>query len=159
MTDKRIEKCTVTATQLAEHLDLTRQRIGVLADVEQVFERLPDGRFDADRCRVQYIRHLRSERARSPRHAADAEHVKAKTRDLQLRIAQRERTLIQVEDALEVVDTLCGMFLTGLSALPSRASRDPKVRREVETACRELQQQISAKAREHTSEVRKGQAA
>src|SRR6476619_7678900 len=45
---------SVTATQLGEHLGLTRQRIGVLADIEHVIERLPNGRFNLDRREVQY---------------------------------------------------------------------------------------------------------
>ena len=39
---------SVTPTQLGEHLGLTRQRIGALADTEHVIERLPNGRFDQD---------------------------------------------------------------------------------------------------------------
>jgi hypothetical protein len=35
----------VSATELAEHLSLTRQRITVLAPVEHVLERLPAGKF------------------------------------------------------------------------------------------------------------------
>jgi hypothetical protein len=46
---------TVTATQLGEHLWLTRQRIGALAD-EGVIERLPNARFDQDACRLRYLR-------------------------------------------------------------------------------------------------------
>ncbi len=45
---------SVTATQLGEHLGLTRQRIRVLADIENVIERLPNGRFNLDRREVQY---------------------------------------------------------------------------------------------------------
>ena len=41
---------TVTATQLAEHLGLTRQRIAALAD-ENVIARLPDSRFN-EKCRA-----------------------------------------------------------------------------------------------------------
>ncbi len=44
----------MTATQLGEHLGLTRQRIRVLADIENVIERLPNGRFNLDRREVQY---------------------------------------------------------------------------------------------------------
>jgi hypothetical protein len=33
-------------TELREHLGLTRQRVGVPADIERVIERLPNGRFD-----------------------------------------------------------------------------------------------------------------
>ena len=39
---------SVNATQLGEHLGLTRQRIGVLANTEYVIERLPNGGFLID---------------------------------------------------------------------------------------------------------------
>ena len=68
------------ASQLGEHLDMTRQRVGQLADIDHVFERLPNDRPDLDACHIRYIKHLRSERARSPRATADAEHVAARRR-------------------------------------------------------------------------------
>jgi hypothetical protein len=39
------EQAAVSATQLGKHLDLSRQRIAVLADVEHVIVRLPNGPF------------------------------------------------------------------------------------------------------------------
>ena len=57
-----VQPATVTATQLGEHLGLTRQRIGALADTEHVIERLPNGRFDQDDCRLRYLRWLRETR-------------------------------------------------------------------------------------------------
>jgi len=69
---------TVTATQLGAHLGLTRQRIGALADTELVIERLPDGRFDQDACRLAYLKWLRDPARRSARSKADADLQRAK---------------------------------------------------------------------------------
>ena len=44
-----------------------------------MIERRADGRFDQDQCRAKYIAHLRAERQRSPRSAADAEFTSAKS--------------------------------------------------------------------------------
>ena len=49
----------VLATQLARHLDLSRQRIQQLVD-EKVIPQLPSGRFDMDTCRLAYLRWLRA---------------------------------------------------------------------------------------------------
>jgi|RhiMethySRZTD1v2_1073278.scaffolds.fasta_scaffold842437_1 hypothetical protein len=46
---------SVIATQLAEHLDLSRQRVQQLVD-ENVITPLPSGKFDQDACRVAYLR-------------------------------------------------------------------------------------------------------
>jgi len=69
---------SVTATQLGEHLGLTRQRIGVLADIEHVIERLPNGRFNQDQSRLKYLAHLRSPERRSARSEAAAKHAEAR---------------------------------------------------------------------------------
>ena len=69
----------MTATQLGEHLGLTRQRIGVLADIEHVIERLPNGRFNEDDCLLRYLRWLRDPARRSAQSEAAAAHAEAKT--------------------------------------------------------------------------------
>jgi hypothetical protein len=70
---------TVTATQLGVHLGLTRERIGTLAGTDHVIERLPDGRFDQDACRLAYLKWLRDPARRSARSEADADFQRAKT--------------------------------------------------------------------------------
>jgi hypothetical protein len=65
--DAPSKPATVTATQLGEHLGLTRQRIGALADTEHVIERLPNGRFDQNACRLKYLAWLRDPQRRSAR--------------------------------------------------------------------------------------------
>jgi hypothetical protein len=64
---------TVGAKQLARHLDLTHPRIAQLADEEHVLERLPNGRFNLDDCRVRYIRWLRDPERRSAKSKVDQE--------------------------------------------------------------------------------------
>jgi hypothetical protein len=46
---------SVIATQLAKHLDLSRQRVQQLVD-EHVITQLPNGKFDQDACRIAYLR-------------------------------------------------------------------------------------------------------
>jgi hypothetical protein len=48
---------------------------------------------------LRYLAHLRSENRRSPRAAADAEHASAKAALLRLRIAEKKRELIPLEEA------------------------------------------------------------
>src|SRR5258707_3456113 len=68
---------SVTATQLGEHLGLTRQRIGVLADTEHVIERLPNGRFTQDDCRLRYLRWLPCPDPRAGRSEATAKQARS----------------------------------------------------------------------------------
>ena len=78
---------TVSASALALHLDCSRTYIGKL-EAEGVIQRQGDG-FPLDQSRVAYLRYLRRERRRSPRAEADAEHAKAKTELLQVRIEEK----------------------------------------------------------------------
>ena len=62
----------VIAGALAAHLSCVRSYIAKLVD-QGILERRSDGRFDQDQCRAKYIAHLKEERKRSRRLAADAE--------------------------------------------------------------------------------------
>jgi hypothetical protein len=75
--------------------------------------------------RVAYLRYFRRERRQSPRSEAEAEHVAAKAALLRLRIAEKQRKLVPVEDFNATIDDLCGLVLTSLSGLSARCSRDP----------------------------------
>ena len=72
---------------LALHLDCSRTYIGKL-EAEGVIQRQGDG-FPLDQSRVCYQRYLRRERRQSPLAEADAEHAKAKTELLQVRIEEK----------------------------------------------------------------------
>ncbi|MBR1071218.1 hypothetical protein [Bradyrhizobium liaoningense] len=75
---------TVSASALAVHFDCSRTYVAKL-EAEGVIQRRGDG-FALDQSRVGYLRYLRRQRQQSPRTQADADHVKAKTEVLQLRL-------------------------------------------------------------------------
>jgi hypothetical protein len=102
---------SVTATQLGEHLGLTRQRIGVLADIEHVIERLPSGRFNQDQSRLKYLAHLRSPERRSERSEAAAKHAEAKTQLLHIRIEEKQHQLVRRDAANALIDQIAGVTL------------------------------------------------
>jgi hypothetical protein len=79
------KRATVSASALAQHLDCSRTYIGKL-EAEGVIQRQGDG-FPLDQSRVAYLRYLRRERRQSP--LAEAEHAKAKTELLQVRIEEK----------------------------------------------------------------------
>ena len=111
---------TVSASELALHLDCSRAYIGKL-EAEGVIHRQGDG-FPLDQSRVAYLRHLRRERRQSPRSDADAEHVKAKTEMLQLRLMEKRRELVRRDDVDAMIDELAGVTLAALSSLPARCA-------------------------------------
>ena len=85
--DKPNAPVLVSGVKLALHLGCIRQNIDQMVRNGVIELPASDGLFDQDQCRLKYITHLRSERRSPLRSAADAEHAKAKTQLLQMRIA------------------------------------------------------------------------
>ena len=97
---------TVSASALALHLDCSRTYIGKL-EAEGVIQRQGDG-FPLDQSRVAYLRFLRRERKQSPRSEADADFQRAKSELIRLRIAEKQRQLMPLEEAAAFFDELVG---------------------------------------------------
>lgn len=143
---------TVSASALAVHLDCSRAYIGKL-ETAGVLNRHGDG-FQLDASRLAYIRHLRRERQQSPRSEADAAFTSAKTRLMELRIGEREKVLMNTEEALDWISTLVGLFRTGLHGLPARiAGRDLQMRRRIDGYCNEILDGICDEANKRAAEM------
>jgi hypothetical protein len=122
---------TVSAVALARHLDCNRTYIQKL-EAEGVLHRDGDG-FPLDASRIAYLRYLRRERQRSPRGEADADFQRAKAELIRLRIQEKQRDLMPVSEFMDMVDQICGIFLTHLGSMPARCSdRDLPLRRRLE---------------------------
>ena len=134
---------SVTATQLGEHLGLTRQRIGSAADIEHVIERLPNGRFNQDQSRLKYLAHLRLPERRSAGSEAAAKHTEAKTALLQVRIMEKQRTLVPHDVYDAMIDQMAGLVLTHLSGMAARCSRDLTVRRNIDAVVDQIRREIA----------------
>lgn len=132
----------VSSYKLAAHFGVARQYIEQLT-AEGVIEKRGDG-YDQDQCRLRYITHLRDERRRSPRAAADAKHAEAKTALLQIRIEEKRRTLVRRDAHEAMIDQMAGLVLTKIGGWPARvAGADLVVRRKAEALLRELRVEIS----------------
>ena len=145
---------SVIATQLAKHLDLSRQRVQQLVD-EHVIERLPNGNFDQDDCRVSYLRWLRDPERRSAWTQADADFVKAKTEMLQLKLAEKRGELVRQSDVDALIDQLVGITLTAMSSMPARCAPrgDLATRRCIEQVVFEVRTEIANIAQRKADEA------
>ena len=85
-----------------------------------MIERLRNGRFNLDDSRVRYIRWLRDPERRSARTQADADFVKAKTELIAIRIREKKRELIEIEEAKEIMDKAIGVTLVAMSGMDTR---------------------------------------
>ena len=111
-----------------------------------MIQRHGDG-FLLDQNRVAYLRYLRREKRQSPRSEADTDFQRAKSELIRLRIAEKQRNLIPLDEAVAHMDEVVGLFLTHLSGLAARCgARDPAVRRSIDGRCMKRASQ-SAKPR------------
>ena len=128
---------TVSASALALHLDCSRTYIGKL-EADGVIQRQGDG-FPLDQSRVAYLRYLRRERQQSPRSEADADFQRAKSELIRLRIAEKQRHLIPMEEAVGHMDEVVGLFLSRLSGFAARCGgRDLAARSAIDQAVYDL---------------------
>jgi hypothetical protein len=112
----------VSGYKLAAHFGMTRQNVDALVS-QGVIERRADGKFDQDQSRLKYLTHLRSKSRRSSRAAVDAEHLKVKTEMLQLRVMEKRRELVQLDEVNAMIDALVGLMLTQMSGMHLREGR------------------------------------
>jgi hypothetical protein len=132
----------VSSARLAVHIGCTRQYIEQWLVPFGVVERNAQNLFDQSLSRQRHIKHLRSERKRSPRTAADAEHTAVKTGMLNLRLMEK-RGQLWPQEAL--IHRIVGATVTGLSSLPARcAPHDPVTRKNIERCALELRKELSA---------------
>jgi hypothetical protein len=132
----------VSASALALHLDCSRAYIAKL-EAEGVIQLQGDG-FQLDQSRVAYLRHLQREHRRSPRMEADADHIKAKTELLQIKIEEKKRTLVRREAADELIDQLAGTVLSALGGMAARCSRDMAVRSNIDAVVDQVRREIAS---------------
>jgi hypothetical protein len=133
---------TVSASALAKHLNCSRTYIATL-EADGILARDGD-RFPLDASRVAYLRYLRRERRHSPRSEADADFQRAKSELIRLRIAEKQRHLIPLEEAVGHMDEVVGLFISRLAGFAARCrGRDQATRRMIDQAVYDLRLEIS----------------
>jgi hypothetical protein len=147
----------VSAVKLAAHLDVGRTFIPKL-EATGVINRLPGGGYDLDAARVGYVRHLRRARAQSPKTAAEAEFMAARTKLLEIKAAEKIGALFPTEVALDIIDEFVAAVTIEIQSIAARvAPADLHLRRRIDAAVFEVRKAISErfaeKARQALPEV------
>lgn len=108
------------------------------------FEKDGRGRYRLDSVVRGLISHYEAIIEKGSKSAASSRVTDARTREIELRIAQQERTLIPVEDAEMALSQFAGVVNAELSGLPARMGRDMAVRRKAEAEVHGSRERISA---------------
>jgi phage terminase Nu1 subunit (DNA packaging protein) len=85
-----------------------------------------------------YIRFRDDEDRRANRSAAHSRITDARSREVELKNAQREGRLIELDEVIAMIDELIGLLRSSLSGLPARVTRDLQFRRTIETAVNDI---------------------
>ncbi len=91
-----------------------------------------------------YIRFLRDENARSTKTAASSRMQDAKTAEIELRLAEKQRTVVPLDDATYAMEFAAAKFRDALMSLPARYTRDMAERRKLEALVNEELANVAA---------------
>jgi hypothetical protein len=95
-----------------------------------------------------YIRFRDDEDRRTSKMAAHSRITDARSREVELKNAQREGRLVDLDEVLAVIESIVAMFRLQLSGLPARVTRDLQLRRTIETAIHDILDHIADLAAE-----------
>jgi uncharacterized coiled-coil protein SlyX len=106
-----------------------------------------------------YIRFRDDAERRATKGAAATRVSDARAREIELRNAQREGRLIELDEAIAAVEALTGMMRAQLSGLPARCTRDLQLRRTIETAINDILDRLADLATEKSADMEAGRVA
>lgn len=101
-----------------------------------------------------YIKSLTDEKRSQSRNEHENRIRDARAREIELRIAEKDGVLIDLEEHEAVLDEIVGMFREATGGLPARLTRDPVKRREIEDQVNELLSDIAARLDKRSRELR-----
>ncbi|WP_199763202.1 hypothetical protein, partial [Bradyrhizobium guangdongense] len=93
-----------------------------------------------------YIRFRNDADRRAQKSAADSRVRDARTREIELRNAVREGRLIEIDEAMAIVEQITGLFraeAAGLPARVTRVTRDLQFRKTIETALNDILERVA----------------
>ncbi len=105
-----------------------------------------------------YIRFLKDEARRASKSAAASRKDDARTRLLEMKVAEEEGRLCDLEEANHAMDTVVGFVVTELDSLPVRFTRDLNLRTKLEDEVTAMRTRLANKLRQVSEELATGEA-
>lgn len=101
------------------------------------------GRYNLVNVVQGYIKFLKDEERRTSKSAADSRVRDARASEIEMKIAEKKRELIPLEDAIGAMDYLVGVVNDGLNSIPASVTRDLELRRSLENTVHQTQERIA----------------
>lgn len=133
---------SISAPQAARLLKVTDQWVRQLVKKGYITP-VSRGRYDLVNVVHGYIDYLKDEERRTSKTASSTRVTDARAAEIELRTAERTRTVIPLEEAIEAQDFLVGKVGQVLAGIPARVTRDLKERRKIEAVCHAGQKEIA----------------
>ncbi|MCA1776056.1 MAG: hypothetical protein LC676_10735 [Loktanella sp.] len=102
------------------------------------------------------IAYYESKLTEATKSATATKATEARTREIELRTAERARKLIPVEDSLMITSEIAQSARAEFAGLPARLTRDLETRRAMEAAIDEIFQRLAQKIGERGEALRTG---
>lgn len=122
----------IDAPSAARLLTITDTRLRQLVKDGWIKSTGKRGIYNTVECVQGYINFLRDESRRASKSKAESRVREARAQEIELRMAERARNLIPVEDANAAVDHVFGALKAELIGIPARCTRDLATRRVME---------------------------
>lgn len=122
---------TIAAGDAARLLMISLERLRQIAKMGY-FPRAQNGRYHLVAVVQGYIKFLKDDERRSSKSATASRMQDAKAAEIEIRIAEKRRELIPIEDHRAAMDIIVGKVREEFSGLPARATRDLSMRRKLE---------------------------
>jgi hypothetical protein len=152
---EKIDDLFLTAPEIANLCDRTDRWVRGMAK-DGYFEKEGRGRYSLKSVMRGMLRHMDDQLAKGSQSASASRATDARTREIEQRIAIRERELISIEDATMALDKVVGVVSGELSGLPARISRDLTIRKKAETEVHVARRKISEALAEMSGAARTG---
>lgn len=144
----------VTQVELAARLQLTTRWIYDLTK-DGIFVQT-DRKYDLDACHRAYGEY-KTAKANEKRAPSATENLAKRKEDLiARRIAREDRSLIQMDEALETVDIVTGAFNVAISGIPARITRNIDERKRIEAICDGVRNSLNKAFGEQREALRSG---
>lgn len=88
---------------------------------------------------------------------ARARALDARTRAQEIRTAREEGHLIEMDDAMALVEDITGIFVAAIESVPARFTRDMKVRLDLEKVVFDVRTDVADRMSKRVSELRNGE--
>jgi hypothetical protein len=127
----------LSSLEAANLILLSRVRLHELVKAGWIKQLAPN-RFDTTEVVQGYIRFLRDEERRGSKTATLSAVQTARAREIEMRIAREEHTLIALDEALDVLDEIIGGMKAEFDGLAASITRDPALRTTIEVKVDEI---------------------